>query len=37
MLFRRQYLLGSVSFAAKMPTATAWLELLYRLSKAWQK
>jgi len=28
---------GSVYFAVKMPTVTAWLELLCRLSKAWQK
>jgi len=28
---------SSVYFAAKMPTATAWLELLCRQSEAWQK
>jgi len=28
---------GSVYFAAKMPTAMAWLELLCCQSEAWQK
>jgi len=36
MLIQRNKL-GSVYFAAKMPTATAWLELLCRQSEAWQK
>jgi len=31
------YFLGSVYFATKVPTATAWLELLRRQSEAWQK
>jgi len=28
---------GSVYFTANMPTATAWLQLMCRPSKAWQK
>jgi len=35
--FELVYSIGSVYFAAKMPTATAWLELLCHQSKAWQK
>jgi len=31
------FYIGSVYFAAKMPTATRWLELLCHQSKAWQK
>jgi len=33
----KQIISGSVYFAAKMPAATAWLELLCRQCEAWQK